>query len=88
MKLYIMKSINESMLTTIRQFLSGTGVAAFLKKEFCDVIGEIVSDCKFIRNWQIVLIEMLSITIGDWQKNPSFKQILLVTNSEVVTCLF
>ena len=45
-----MRSINESMLTTIRQFLSGTGVAAFLKKEFCDVIGEIVSDCKFIRN--------------------------------------
>ena len=45
-----MRSINESMLTAIRQFMSGTGVAAFFKKEFCDAIGDIVSGCKFIRN--------------------------------------
>ena len=88
LKLYIMRSINESMLTSIRQFLSGTGVAAFFKKEFWGAIGDIVSGCKFIRNWQIVLIEMLSIAIGDWQKNANFKQILLVTNSKGVSCLF
>ena len=45
-----MRSIYESMLTEIRQFLSGTGRAAFFKKEFCDAIGDIVSGFKFTRN--------------------------------------
>ena len=44
-----MRSINESMLTAIRQFMSGTGVAAFFKKEFCDAIG----DCQVASSLEI-----------------------------------